>query len=70
MVNIDKIGAKVETLIEKIKSLKYKFNDVSLETDADNSLEESIASLENWLELVTNDYENGGETPQEDEEKD
>ncbi len=67
-MDIDKIADKVETLIEKVRNLKYNFNDESLEQDAQEAKESAVASLENWLEMVTQDCEiSNGETQSEEE---
>jgi hypothetical protein len=61
MTDIDKIADTTEALIEKIKSLKYKFHTQSLEDDAAAAKEEAITALETWLEAVTHDYEQTSE---------
>ena len=57
MANIDKISETVEKITEKIRGLKYKFNDEGSEEDANDDKEAAIAALESWLETVTFDYE-------------
>jgi hypothetical protein len=65
MTNIDKTADKVETLIEKVKNLKFKFQDESLESDANDAQSEAIAALENWLELAVEDFEGREESEEE-----
>jgi hypothetical protein len=67
MTDIDKLGDKVESLIEKVKNLKFKFQDDALETDAQDAQNEAVAALENWLELVTQDADGRDETQEEEE---
>lgn len=63
MITIDKLEAQTEKLLEKIRSLSYTFQDSSLETEADAAKEEAIASLESFLELAQQDWD---ERPQEE----
>lgn len=56
MTDIDKFADKIDSLIEKIKNIKYKFKNEDLERDADLVKEEALSALENWLELITEDF--------------
>jgi hypothetical protein len=65
MITIDKLETQTEKLLEKIRSLTFQFQDSSLESEADTAKEEAIASLESFLELATQDWD---ERPQAESE--
>jgi hypothetical protein len=67
MTDIDKLADKVESLTEKIKNLKFKFQDDALEADAQDAQNEAVAALENWLELATQDADGRDETQEEED---
>lgn len=65
-MDIDTFGDKVESVIERVKKLNYKFRDESLKADADKAKEEAVELLEQYLELATEDNENSPD-PDENE---
>lgn len=67
-MNVDQCGDKIEGIIERIKKLKYKFNDENKENEADKVKDEVISLLEEWLEMVVSDNE-VAESLAENEEK-
>lgn len=58
MVTIDKTESKIESLVDKIKNIKFTFSDSSLEREAEEKKEEAILALEEYLDLATTDLEN------------
>jgi len=64
-MDIDKLGDKIDNLIEKIKTLKYNFKDDSLAQEAEETKEEIISLLESFLDLASSDAENQNEDDDE-----
>lgn len=65
MMSIDRLETNIEKTTERIRNLAFQFHDSSAETEAENAKNEAVASLENYLELASQDWEN---RPQKEEE--
>ena len=57
-MSTDKLEQKIESLSEKIRAITFRFQDANLEKEADESKEEAIAALENYLDLANTDLDN------------
>lgn len=68
MINIDKFADKIESIIEKIKNLKYEFSNEDLGQEASQLKEECVTNLESFLELATEDFENNEDINEESED--
>lgn len=68
MITIDRLETRIESISEKIRALDFNFVDPDLQREAQESLEEALASLENYLDLANTQQENMPETQDESED--
>lgn len=66
MVTLDKLESKIEAITEKIKAISFAFADSTLAQEAEEAKEEALASLENFIDLATTDFEQRPESAEEE----
>jgi hypothetical protein len=66
MTTIDKLEPRIEKMVEKVRELSFVFKNKDIENEAEESRNEAIASLENFLELAQQDWD---EQPHNEEDE-
>lgn len=70
MTTIDKLEPRIEKMVEKVRELSFVFKNKDIENEAEESKNEAIAALENYLELASQDWDERPQSETDNDEND